>query len=164
MPITDRPISTTIKGGGFRRRKVRALPNENPEKPKRAQIEVLGRLYLRNDPDIVDAVERICEECGYATPAEGVRHLLRIAVSATPVDGEFRAAINHIKSQMTRFFTTRYWGLLNKLLAEYEEEWRKIDGSAMVAREVARFRLENNQISSEEYEAVLAAHPLVKVG
>lgn len=161
-----RPTSraSTARGVGRKKRKVR-MPSsqENPGRPTRAQIEIVPRLYLRSDPDIVDAVERICEECGYATAPEGVRHLLRIAISATPIDGEFRAAINHIKSQMTRFVTTRYWTLLNKLLAEYEVEWRKIDGNAMVNREVARFRFENGQISRDEYEAILVLNPLEKV-
>lgn len=152
-------MATTTK----RRRTTKAIrPDENPEKPKRAQIERIQQLYLKSEPDIVDAVERVIEECGYQTASEGVRHLLRIAVAATPIEGEVRATIGAVRAQMVRFFTTRYWTLLNKLIEEYLTEWIKIDGTALVTREIARFKFERGEISHEEYEATLAANPLEK--
>lgn len=148
---------------GFKRKRPKAIrPDLNPEKVKRAQIEKITNLWLKSEPEIVDAIERVIEECGYHTPAEGVRHVLRIGIAATPIDGEVRAAIASVKGQMLRFLTTGYWRALNQVVEEYVVEWTKMDGVALVTREIARLKFERGEITREEYEAILAANPLDK--
>lgn len=116
------------KGGRGRRL---TLPG-NPEIPKRSSIEVLNRLYLKNDPDIVDALERLIQENGYKTVPEAVRHLLYVAISATPWDGEFRAAMSSVRSQMIQYFTTRYWSMLKELLADFEKDFSQMNPTGYI--------------------------------
>lgn len=112
----------------------------NPELPSKASMERIDRLWLKNYPEIVEAIQQTILTNGYKTAPEAVRHLLFVGISATPTDGEFRAAMTSVRSQMTQYLTTRFWAMLAELFASFEKDWREMHGSAFVDREIARLR------------------------
>ena len=110
------------------------------DKLPRKALERIAGVYLKNDTEIVDALERIVEENDYRTAPEAVRHLLYIGASATPLDGEFRAAMRNTKAQMIQYFTIRYWSLLNELVAEFYRDHSNLDAQQFVENEVEKNR------------------------
>lgn len=116
-----------------------SLPG-NPELPKRSSIEIMNRLYLRGDPDVVDAIMQLVYEAGYKSGPEAVRHLLYVAIAATPIDGEIRAAMQSVKSQMMQYFGTLFWSKANEMMREFEVDWGKMLTPEYVAREISRLK------------------------
>jgi hypothetical protein len=138
MPAAKRVVRKLAKPRPTAGRLV--LPGtENPELPSRKSMHHIT-LFLKNEPVILDAIERLVHEAGYHTVHEAIRHLLFVGISATPTDGEFRAAMSSVRSQMQRYVTVRFWHLLNEMMSLYEKDWRSIDGHAFVEREIARFQ------------------------
>lgn len=125
-----------------RKRDYRArFPNDgNPETLSRKSLEVVKGVYLKSDPDLVDALERTIQENGYRTAPEGVRHLMYIGVAASPADGELRAAMRNIKSQMVQYLTIKYWALLKEMTAEFERDFSTMNAQAMIDEEIRKNR------------------------
>lgn len=114
----------------------------DPEIPDAKSFEHVRSLRLKSDPDLIETLRRLMEERGYKTVPEAVRHLMYVGQSATPLDGEFRAAMASVKSQMIQYFTTRYWALLNQLIASFEEDWKRMDPNVKIEEEYAKIRAE----------------------
>lgn len=111
----------------------------NPELPTAGQLEC-PKVYLKSEPDLIEGVQRVMNENGYRSVSEAVRHLMRVAISATPIDGEYRAAMNSVKGQMTQHFTLGYWTLLKQLQVEFERTFGSQNAAAVVEAEIQRLR------------------------
>lgn len=141
-------MATTPKGPRGRR----LTPPGNPEIPKRASLEIM-KVYLKNEPEIIDFMLHLIETCGYKTGPEAVKHLLYAGIAATPADGEWRAAMNSVKSQMTQFAATLIWRKLHEAFDEYMKIWLQMSPKDVVEAEIARLRFERGEISEEEFKA-----------
>lgn len=115
---------------------------DNPELPKRANVEVIRSLYLKNDPAIVDGILDLMGTAGYKTVPETVRHLLAVALAVTPVDGEVRAAIQSVKSEMNKYCGKLFWGKMAELLEQFEREWTHQIVLEKIEQEIERIRAE----------------------
>lgn len=116
------------------------LSRDADGKISRKSIEVTRDLYLKSDPEIVDAIGRLIEEHGYTNVPEAIRHLLYVGIAATPVDGEFKAAIRSVKTQMVQYFTIGYWGMLKELVARYENDFSKMNAQDVIDAEIKKNR------------------------
>lgn len=112
----------------------------DPEMPSKKAIETVNSLSLKQHPDLVAAIENLIITQGYRTVPDAIRHLLYVAVSATPIDGEFRAAMTSVRGQMLRYVTIAMWGHLKQLENDFVKDWKQADGHAFVEREIARVR------------------------
>jgi hypothetical protein len=124
-------------GRADRNRKV-----DDPEILDRSRIEVLKNLSLKNEPELVDAIKALADATGYRTAPEVIRHVLRIGMSATPMEGEIRAAINSVKSQMTQYLGKMFWAKVAEMMVEFEAHWTPEVLMTRFEEEIARIKAE----------------------
>lgn len=116
----------------------------------RANIEVMRSLTLKNEPDLVDGIMQFADMSGLKTAPEVIRHLLRIAISATPMDGESRAAIINVKLKMTQYLGKLFWGKVAEMMVEFEKHWTPAIVLAAIQDEIARVKAERGEAPANE--------------
>lgn len=113
------------------------------------------KVYLKSEPEIVDFLMHLIETNGYKTGSEALKHLLYVGMAATPVDGEWRAAMNSVRSQMIQFVATLIWRKLHEAFDEYMRIWSQMSPMEVVETEIARLKFERGEITREEFESIL---------
>lgn len=131
----------------------RALKKGNPldsETIPRSSIEVLKNVTLRGEPDLVDGIMQLIESTGAKTVPEVIRHLLRVSISAVPMDAEVRAAINSVKSQMTQYLGKMFWAKMAEMMTEFHTTWSPKITLEAIEQEMARIKAERGEAPRNE--------------